>query len=151
MKRLKAFGNLIFCGGVVLGLVAFILFMATPAVSTDAGGFDGINAIFGGKVWGIAYKPLGTALAAWILVLIAVVFGLCAFVLGFLKVRLPDIAAAGIKCLVAILLLVAGILAFCVAGDFDAGTVGAGWVIGGILAIVGALAAACPAVLTFVK
>ena len=151
MKKLKDLGPIIFIGGVVAAIIAFVLLLATPAVvaGTDyvSVNMSGTTVIFGNEY----ADPVGVALAAWILLLIALIAGLAVIVLDLLKLKLPAIAFLGIKLLVAVLFLVAGILAFTVASAAGVGSLGAGWVIGGILLILGFVACVCPVVLNFVK
>ncbi len=151
MKKLKEYGLLIFAGGLLFALVAFILMMATIAISGTIFGvtveLSGVKAIFGTE----NAEPNGAALTAWILLLIALLGGIAAVVLPLVKVKLPDIAIVGVKALVAVLLLVAGILAFCLTSVAGGGNLGAGWIIAGILLILGFVACICPVVLNFVK
>ena len=155
----------------VLALVAFILMMATPAVMYK--GEDviakGIVAIFGSKekvaIAGISLGTVETKLAwsallAWIFVLIALIVLCLGVVLPLLKVKALERFAGVMNLCAVILLVVAGIFMFITTPVFWAANggdnvpnnvaLGAGWVIGGILAIVAGAIAICPAVVDFV-
>jgi len=151
MKTFLKFANCIAAG---LALVAFILLMATPAAVYTSGNatlhYSGVAGIFGGD----GLKAVWAGLLAWIFVLLAML-ALCALVvLPLLKVNALDKFANLIALCAACLLLLGGIFMFCEGGAFSsvnqsllAFKTGAGWVIGGILALLGSLTAACPVVL----
>ena len=163
-KYLKFAGAVAF----VIGLVAFILLMATHSlVAKENSGtwFSGISAIFGGgKASALGFegdseaKLAWTALIAWILELVALLILCAGVVLPLLKVKALD-KFAGILNLVAVIALVlAGILTFLTVPVFGAANdwsdtkdwlLGAGWVVSGILAIVGGAVAILPAVVDF--
>ena len=163
MKNLLKFSGIIAVG---LAVVAMILMMATPVLTYTSGSktyaIDGTAAIFGGD-----FKLAWTALLAWIFVLVALVVLIAGIVLPMLKIKVP---VAGILNLVAVaLLIVAGIFLFITKGAFVAANddgsligallgasldqygLGAGWVIGGILAIAGGVFAILPAAFDFVR
>ncbi len=165
-KFLKFSGAIAF----VLALVAFILMMATPAIMYK--GEDviakGIVAIFGKKE-SISFMGVGlgtaetklawSALLAWIFILVSLIVLCLGIVLPLLKVKALE-KYAGIMNLCAVILLVlAGIFMFITVpvfwtangGDSVPNNValGAGWIIGGILAILAGVVAILPAVADF--
>jgi len=163
-KYLKFAGAVAF----VFALVAFILLMATVGVYSKSGSlrvdFDGIVVLFGkteSTILGNAKTELAwTGLIAWILNIVAMLILCAGVVLPLLKVKALD-KFAGVLNLVAVIALVAGgILLFFSAPAF-AGANGvdgdnlkyyhlaAGWVVSGILAIVGGAVAILPAVVDF--
>ena len=166
MKKFLQFAGLI---GAVLGLIAFILLMATNAiVSTGAinGSYSGTAVIFGkgpmsaaGLSGDFDGKLAWVALISWIFILIAVLMLLCMFVLGLLKVkaiakfeRLLTFIAGGLLVAGGILLFFT-IPAFAGANEWNNTNnvaLGAGWVVGAILAIVGGGLAVLPPVLSLV-
>ena len=143
MKLVRKFA--IYCA-IVLALIAFILLLATPAVTVNGYTlFEGVTAIFGDKY----LKPIGVALAAWILLLIALLCSISLAVLPFIKsIKLSKKIVALLGCLTAIILLVSAILAFCPTAELEGGTLGGGWIVGGILLILAAVGIACDPVLT---
>ncbi|MBQ9265800.1 MAG: hypothetical protein IJ186_01835 [Bacilli bacterium] len=154
----------------VLALVAFILMMATPAVtytltiggSSSTSTVAGVNAIFGS---GDDYGPSWAGLMSWIFVLVSLLILVAGVVLPLLKVKALQ-KFAGVLNLLAVLLLVAsGIFMFCEVPAFQAaagdasfsiggagGTygLGAGWVIGAILSLGAGAVAILPTVMDFV-
>ena len=147
MKRVLQFSGVI---SALLGIVALILMMATPALRIS-GDFilfktqydlPGTAAIFGGTDYEWKLAVLG--LLGWILALVGVVVVLCGVILPLLKVKGIE-KFAGLMNLVAVAcLVVAGVFMFLVIPSFaganfdghtDGLSIGAGWVIGGILAI----------------
>ena len=163
-KYLKFAGAVAF----VFALVAFILMMATHSlVAKDNSGtwFSGISAIFGNGRLALAgfegdsdAKLAWTALIAWILELVALLILCAGVVLPLLKVKALD-KFAGVLNLVAVIALVtAGILTFLTVPVFGAANdwnstkdwlLGAGWVVAGILAIIGGAIAILPAAVDF--
>ncbi len=154
----------------VLAIVAFILMLATPAVIWKAslGGLgtlssevSGVVAIFGQPKTDSqgAINVTAGAVIAFVLILAAILILIAGVVLPILKIRTLE-KFAGVLNLVAVLALVAGgilmffeVLMYCGAQEVDVpdGTsLGAGWVIGGILAIVSGVVAILPAVFDFV-
>lgn len=159
-KYLKFAGAVAF----VFALVAFILLMATPGVKHVVGNseykFAGTLVLFGGKQDYISYDLAWTGLIAWILNIVAMLILCAGVVLPLLKVKALD-KFAGVLNLVAVIALVAGgILLFFSAPAFGGANgadsdalkyyhLGAGWVVAGILAIVGGAIAILPAAVDF--
>ena len=170
MKKVLKFAGII---SAALALVGFILLMATPVATftVQIGGsksvtaWDGMNAIFGvGSVRNgdnasdFSGSLAWSGLLAWIFALVALLILIAGIVLPLAKVTVLE-KFAGILNLVAVgLLVVAGIFAFiskatfAAANDADAGdlAIGAGWVIGGILFILGGAMAIAPAAVDFI-
>lgn len=162
-KFLKFVGPIVF----LLALVAFILMMATPAIMYK--GEDvvakGIVAIFGEKKTVDAYivtitgetKLAWSALLAWIFILITLLITCLEVVLPLLKVKAMEKYVGALNLIVGVLLLVAGVFMFITCPVFFTANgakevpnncaLGAGWIIGGILAVLGGLCAACSALL----
>lgn len=159
MKKLLKYSGFI---SLVLVVVAFILMMATDSVIVGSGNFQihysGVNAIFGNKDSYLAPNPSVLALLAWIFILAGLVIVLLGIILPLLKINTLQ-KFAGVLNLVAVLLfVVAGVFMFIVVPTFASANswgstndvyIGAGWVIGGILAIVGGVFAILPAVADF--
>ncbi len=170
MKKVLQFAGFI---SLALAVVAFILMMATPAVLYVSGSnttsFGGAMAIFGGKLdtaqkiilltTGDA-KLAPLALIAWIFALLGLLIVLAGVVLPLLKINVLE-KFAGILNLVALVLFVlAGIFMFIVVPSFVGAqgydsvpkefVIGAGWVIGGILAIAAGAFAILPAAAAFI-
>ena len=148
MKQLIKFSGII---AAVLAIVVFILQLASPAITganvfgVGNGTYAGTTAIFGNENIKLAWS----ALLAWIFVLIAILVLCAVSVLPLLGIKALEKFENLILFCVAGLLLVAGIFMFVTVPAFMAangvtnyvnGTLGAGWIIGGILAI---LAACC--------
>ena len=165
MKKALKFSGL---AALVLGLVAFILIMASHSLVYDGNSgtwFSGISAVFGGGRGAIAgfegdakAKLAWTALIAWILILAAMIILLAGVILPLLKVKALD-KFAGVLNLVAVCaLVVAGILIFLTVPVFktandmsdDKWLLGGGYIAAGILAIVGGALAILPAAVDFV-
>ena len=168
-KFLKFAGAVAF----VFALVAFILLMATHSVvyaDNTANWYSGLAAIFGKGTaqvnimgWSNSGdfdgKLAATALIGWILILVAMIILLAGVLLPLLKVKALD-KFAGLLNLVAVCALVtAGILvfftvpAFAAANEWnsaDGWTLGAGFIVAGILAILGGLIAILPAAVDFI-
>lgn len=146
MKLVRKYG--IYCG-LLFALVAFILMLATVAVSSPVYGgitlvVKGTTAIFGND--GVA--AYGTALAAWILALIGLLVVAFLAIVPFVKGNKPaKKIGAFIGLGVAVLFLVAGILVLCVNAEAKFETLGAGWIIAGIFFLVGAAGIAIDPVL----
>ncbi len=163
MKKFLQFAGII---SLVSAVIAFVLMMATNAMTVDngiLGKFDisGTTAIFGHKSTGLLdleYKAAPLALIAWILILAGMLVVLCGIVLPLLKVKALE-KFSGILDIVALACFVlAGIFMFIVIPSFaganewnntDGITIGAGWVIGGIFAIVAGGLAILPAAAAF--
>ena len=147
MKQLIKFSGII---AAVLAIVAFILQLATPAITNinlliTTGSVSGSVATFGNEDVTLAWS----ALLAFIFILVAIVAVCAVSVLPLLGIKALEKFENLILFCVAGLLLVAGIFLFITlpvwwsvngAGNNTAGSPGAGWIIGGILAI---LAAGC--------
>ena len=149
MKNVRKYG--LYCA-VVLALIAFILLLATPALIASSEYLvltvKGTAAIFGAN----GGSPIGVALAAWILLLIGLLCGICLAVLPFIKsVKLSKNAFALLGCLVAVVFLVVGILVFCIAADKEPFWIGGGWGTAGILLILAAFGAGLDSVLTLAR
>ena len=165
MKKVLQFSGLI---SLVLAVVAFILMMATNAVVQSSGSVQvvtaGTTAIFGkteSTILGdVVTKPSALALSGWILILVGMIIVLLGVVLPLLKINALE-KFAGILNLVALVCFVlGGIFMFLVVPTFfsangydstpDNAAIGAGWVIGGILAIAGGAFAILPAAAAFI-
>ena len=148
MKKLLEISGFL---ALALAIVVFVLMMATPAiVNKDATVVlvKGTEAIFGGKY--IELAPL--ALLAWIFVLLAILVICVTVVLPLVKkVKGLEKFAGLLNVCACLLLIVAGIFMFCVRAHYDAAYIGAGWVIGGIIAFGAGALLILPAVLNFVK
>ena len=164
MKKVLQFSGLI---SLVLVVVAFILMMATHAVVQTSGSVQvvtaGTTAIFGKDetVLGVTThtNPSVLALIGWILLLVGMLIVIAGIVLPLLKVTALE-KFAGILNLVAVVCFVLGgvfmfivVPTFYAANDWnvpDNAAIGAGWVIGGILAIAGGVFAILPAAVNFI-
>ncbi len=161
MKTLLKYSGFI---SLVLVVVAFILMMATDAVIVGSGQlqvhYSGVNAIFGNQDSLLAPNPSVLALLAWIFMIVGLVIVLCGIILPLLKVKVLE-KFAGVLNLVAVLLfVVAGVFMFIVVPTFASANswnstkdvfIGAGWVIGAILAIAGGAFAILPAAADFLS
>ena len=166
MKKLLQFSGLI---SLVLAIVAFILMMATNAVVNSSGSLQvvtaGTTAIFGkteSTILGdVVTKPSALALIGWILMLIGMIIVCAGVVLPLLKINALE-KFAGILDIVALACFVlAGIFMFLVVPTFygangveakdipSTASIGAGWVIGGIIAIIAGAFAILPAAAAF--
>ncbi len=172
MKKALKFSGL---AALVFALVAFILLMASHSVvyaDNTANWYSGISAVFGGgtaqvdimgwsKSGSVDAKLAWPALIGWILILAAMIILLLGVVLPLLKIKALD-KFAGVLNLIAVgALVAAGILifftepAFGAANDWNsdaikAWTLGAGYIVAGILAIIGGVLAILPAAVDFV-
>lgn len=164
MKKVLQFSGLI---SLVLAIVAFILMMASDAVIQPIAGntqtvYAGTTAIFGkteSTILGdVVTKPSALALIGWILILVGMIIVCAGVVLPLLKINALE-KFAGILNLVALVCFVlGGIFMFLVVPTFyaanewdvqDSTKIGAGWVIGGIIAIVAGAFAILPAAAAF--
>ena len=164
MKKVLQFAGLI---SLVLGVVAFILMMATPAVIQPLVGdtqtvYAGTTAIFGkteSTILGdVVTKPSVLALIGWILLLVAMIIVALGVILPLLKVKALE-KFSGILDIVALACFVVGgifmflvVPTFYAANEWDVGDktqIGAGWVIGGIIAIAAGAFAILPAAAAF--
>lgn len=164
MKKFLQFAGII---SLALAAVAFVLMMATPAVlvkitSSSTVQFAGTMAIFGGKpdtaqalvILATEVKPAVMALLAWIFILIAMIILLLGVVLPLLKVKALERFAGLLNLIAVALLVVGGVFMFIVLPSFygaqdikdvpDAASIGAGWVIGGIVAMIAGVIALLP-------
>lgn len=164
MKKVLQFAGLI---SLVLGVVAFILMMATPAVIQPLVGdtqtvYAGTTAIFGkteSTILGdVVTKPSVLALIGWILILVAMIIVALGVILPLFKVKALE-KFSGILDIVALACFVVGgifmflvVPTFYAANEWDVGDktqIGAGWVIGGIIAIIAGAFAILPAAAAF--
>ena len=166
MKKLLQFSGLI---SLVLAIVAFILMMATNAMVNSSGNLQvvtaGTTAIFGkteSTILGdVVTKPSALALIGWILMIVGMIIVCLGVVLPLLKINALE-KFSGILDIVALAcFVIAGIFMFLVVPTFYAANgveakdipntaaIGAGLVIGGILAIVAGAFAILPAAAAF--
>ena len=163
MKKVLQYSGFI---SAILGVIAFVLMMATPAASYTILGSTsyvaGTTAIFGSTTKTIlgdaVTHPSPLALIGWILALVGVLLLLLGVILPLLKAK-GLLKFAGLMNLVAVVCLVlAGVFAFLVVPTFisanggsstDGWAIGAGWVIAGILAIAAGAFAILPAAADF--
>lgn len=163
MKKYLKFSGVVAC---LFALVAFILLMATTGVYFKYGStqynFAGTTVLFGAteKTWlgDVVTKAAWTGLVGWILIIVAMVILLLGIILPLLKVKAIE-KFAGVLNLVAVFALVAGGVllffskgAFCAANEWSADDahLGAGWIIAGILSILGGVCAIVPTAVDFV-
>lgn len=170
MKTFLKFSGII---AFVLGLVAFILLLATVGVTfkyegalvSASGEAAGTTVLFGKteKIMGVEVvtKAAPTALIAWILIIVALIILCLGVVLPLLKVKALEKFAGLLNLVAVIALVVAGILLFFTvlgftgANKVDSDAVkyyhlGAGWVVAAILAILGGVVAILPAASAFI-
>ena len=133
---MKKFLNLIVLGASLLFAALIFVFMALPAVVAKSGNF----VIKGDSIYAYLGESGGT-LAAFILFLVAFLAGCCLCVLLLMKKKFQyDYLLAF---LASLLLLVAGVLFFCGVSFIGGNALGAGSVLSGIFAILGALCFCC--------
>lgn len=169
MKVVLKFSGII---SAVLAIVAFILLLATPGVKYTASvallgsgtaEVAGTACIFGGT--DAKYASTWAGLLAFILVIVALVILCAGIILPLLKVKALDKFAGVLNLVAVVSLIVAGIFAFCIVAAFKAAngdasgsianlasasySIGAGWVISGILLIAAGVFAVLPAVADF--
>lgn len=159
MKTVLKYSGII---SAVLAIVAFILLLATPALSWKSGNLEytipGTVAMFGGTVSNVKYNSTWAGLLAFILVVVALVILCAGIILPMLKVKALD-KFAGVLNLVAVLCLIcAGIFTFCVVSAWNSTnkllldySIGAGWVISGIILIAAGAFAIAPTIADFVS
>ena len=165
MKKVLQFAGII---SLALAIIAFILFMATPGVIVKMGSiqknFAGTTVIFGAKesagIFTAETKPSALALIAWIFLLIGLIVECVSVVLPLLKINALEKFSIIFDIAVCVLFVLAGIFAFIVVPTFysangvnsvpDGAMIGAGWVIGGILAIAAGAFAILPAAAKFI-
>ena len=169
MKKFLQFSGLI---ALVVAIIGFILMMSTHSleyVNGNAHGwYDGTSAIFGSGKYLAGWGGLSVvdafngnlawnALLAWIFALVAMLILCLGVVLPLLKVKALE-KWAGLLNLIAVgLLIVGGIFMFFTVPSFasanefntDHYSLGAGWVIGGILFIIAGALAIAPAAADF--
>ena len=172
MKKVLKFAPL--CA-LLLAIVAFILLFATHSVEYANGSlkgwYDGPAALFGkgqslGAWGGISIvgefegKAAWNAVLAFIFIIIALLALLISAIMVFVKIKALEKFGGLIALIAGGLLLVAGIFIFFTLpaffsanelGDTKNFALGAGWVVAAILAILGGVASACPAVLALVE
>lgn len=164
MKKVLQFSGLI---SLVLVVVAFILMLASPAIvgSSSLGDYSvaGTTAIFGKTetVLGttVHTNPSVLGLLAWILILVGMIIVCVGVILPLLKINALEKFAGLLNLIAVVCFVLGGIFMFIVvptfygANDADVPSgagIGAGWVIGGILAIAGGAFAILPAVMDFI-
>ena len=164
MKKVLQFSGLI---SLVLVVVAFILMLASPAIvgSTSLGDYSvaGTTAIFGKTetVLGttVHTNPSVLGLLAWILILVGMIIVCVGVILPLLKINALEKFAGLLNLIAVVCFVLGGIFMFIVvptfygANDADVPSgagIGAGWVIGGILAIAGGAFAILPAAMDFI-
>jgi hypothetical protein len=136
--------------------------LVSPGIVHDNYNIEGTTCIFGKttSTFGVEVKLYATwaGLLAFILVVVALVILLAAFILPLLKVKALDKFAGVLNLVAVVSLIVAGVFMFCIIPAYEAANgafvfvepgIGAGWVIGAILAIVGGFVAILPAVFDF--
>ena len=138
----------------LVAIVGFVLMMATPAIVTKDADvlITGTEAIFGSKYT----EPATLALLAWIFGLLAILVLAAALILPLLKVKVLDKYIGFINLGICLFFVLVGIFMFCVRASWansniNAGYIGAGWVIGGILFFVAGGVLMLPAILSLVK
>ena len=177
MKQVLKFSGII---SLVLVAIAFILMMATPAVvhtaellgSKTITNLNGVNAIFGkgsdltlseaacfANSDGVIILSV-TSLLGWILLLAGLIIVLCGIVLPLFKINALEKFAGLLNLISVVCFVLGGIFMFLVVPtlygangrDVASGAgIGAGWVIGGILAIIGGAFAILPAAMDFIS
>lgn len=156
---MKKFLKYVGLGSVLLAVIALILILSTPVATIKVGSStlstSGTYAIFGHK-GGSPLDPdislAWTGLLAFIFIVLATLAEVVVVVLPLLKVNALAKVEKFVHLGVALLLLVAGIFVFCTKGAlsaansnfFDDYTIGAGFVIAGILLVLGSLTALVP-------
>lgn len=165
MKTFLKFSGLI---SLVAAVVGFVLMLATQAIVITSGNttyfFTGPDVMFGctksalGGLLAATYKAAPLALISFILVVVALLVLLAGFVLPLAKVKALERFAGVLNLCALVCLVLAGIFMFSVVPNFFAAnelnvpnntTVGAGWVIGGIIYIAAGAVAICPACADF--
>ena len=146
-----------FCA-LLIAIVGWVLMMATPAIVTKD--LDvvatGTEAIFGSGSGMLSLHLAPLALLAWIFGMLAILVLCAVLVLPLLKVKALDKIAGFIELGVCLVFVLVGVFMFCVRASWananvDAGYIGAGWVIGGILFFAAAAVLMLPSILRLVK
>ena len=173
MKKVLKFAPL--CA-LLLTIVAFILLFATKSIvytnGNLTGWYDGPAALFGKgqslAAWGGAISVAGefegkaawNAVLAFIFILVGLVALIVSSIMVFVKIKALEKFGGLIALIAGGLLLVAGIFIFFTLPAFASANewgntnnyaLGGGWVVAAILAILGGVASACPAVLALVE
>ena len=170
MKKFLQFSGLI---AAVIAIASFILLLTCPALVYSSGFTDpvsiaGVDAIFGkvkvssttilgAQVSATVYNATPSAIIAFVLLIVAMVVLIFGALLPILKIKALNKFAGLLNLIAVITLVVAGILVFievpcfCAAQSTENITVstdgyslGAGWTISGILAIVAGVLAIAP-------
>ena len=163
MKKVLQFSGII---SLVLVVVAFILMMATNAAMQVSGSlqvnYAGTTAIFGHASEGLLdpeIKLAPLALIAWILIIVGMIIVALGIILPLFKVTALQKFAGLLNLIAVVCFVLGGIFMFIVVPSFfgavgnsapDGTGIGAGWVIGGILAIVAGAFAILPAAMDFI-
>jgi len=163
MKKYLKFSGIV---AALFAIVAFILLLATTGVYYKYGNtqynYEGTVVLFGAtkETWlgTTKIQPAATGLIGWILILAAIVILLLGIILPLLKVNALEKFAGVLNLIAVCALVVGGILlffsrgAFCSANDWNADDahLGAGWIIAGILSILGGCLAILPAAVDFI-
>lgn len=153
----------------ILALIAFILMLGTNslvfnykegAISVSTS-ISGVLGTFGGTytILGVSTTCNATwsAIIAFILLLVAMIILLAGFILPLLKIHTLDKVAGILNFVAVVALILAGIFLFielpCFAGanggDTTGWSLGAGWIIGGIMCLLAGGVAILPAVFDF--
>lgn len=172
MKKVLKFAPL--CA-LLLAIVAFILLFATKSITYANGNlvgwYDGPAAMFGKgqslAAWGgislageFEGKAAWNAILAFIFIIVALVALLVSSIMVFVKIKALEKFGGLIALIAGGLLLVAGIFIFFTLPAFASANewnntnnfaLGGGWVVAAILAILGGVASALPAVLALVE
>lgn len=147
MKTFSKFASLI---AALLALIALILLVSTNAMVNGNLTYSGQLACFGGKSLLGDISPAWSGLLAFIFILIAILTLAVSAVAVFANIKPLKKYSSLINLFAACLLILAGIFAFLVVVAKDATdfySIGAGWVIAGILSILAGFVATCPIVL----
>ena len=154
----------------VLALIAFILMLGTDSLvyNYKEGAFSVSTSISGTLgVFGGTYSLMGlsttcnatwSAVTAFVFILVAMIILLAGFILPLLKIHTLDKVAGILNFVAVIALLVAAIFLFielpCIAsanggGDWSGWSLGAGWIVAGILCLLAGLLSVLPAIFDF--
>lgn len=150
----------------IVAVVAFILVMATPAISiliigNTYNNIAGTSVLFGETAFGMqVWNPSPLSLIAWILLIVALLLLVFGALLPFLKVKSLNKFAGLLNIIAVVALVVAGIFIFITVPAFygaqglnvsASAALGAGWVIAGILSIAAGVLAIAPAFADFIS
>ena len=164
MKKFLKFSGI--CAALI-GLVAFILMLATPGIlklgDNAAHVYPGTTVIFGGKavlssggasLSAFTYNGSALEIIAFILALLALVVVIVGIILPALKINALQKFAGILNIFAVVCFVLAGVFMFIAIPTFSAANdnmnldgygLGAGWVIGGILYIAAGVVAILPA------